>query len=113
MNSRLRLLHNVICRRHLPPTMRYLALFLLCASSLLGQSNSGELRIRVTDPSGLGVRSSVALVSEANQFQKSLQTDSAGELVVKRIPFGVYRLQIDHPGFGVFEASVEVRSAIP
>src|ERR1035438_251594 len=93
--------------------MRYLALLLFCASSLLGQSNSGELRIRVTDPSGLGVKSSVELVSEANQFQKTLPTDVSGELVVKRIPFGVYRVQIEHSGFARFEASIEVRSAIP
>jgi outer membrane cobalamin receptor len=93
--------------------MRLLGIFLTCASCLLGQSNSGELRIRVTDPSGLGVKSSVELVSEANQFQKTLTTDGLGDLVVKRIPFGVYRVQIDHPGFAVFQDSIEVRSAIP
>jgi outer membrane cobalamin receptor len=93
--------------------MRYLVLFFLCASCLLGQSNSGELRIRVTDPAGLGVKSSVELVSEANQFQKTLPTDSSGELVVRRIPFGVYRVQIDHPGFAVFRDSIEVHSASP
>jgi outer membrane cobalamin receptor len=90
-----------------------LALLLLWATPLCAQSNSGELRIRVTDPSGLGVKSSVELVSEANQFQKTLLTDSAGDLVVKRIPFGVYRVQIDHPGFAEFKDSIEVRSAIP
>jgi outer membrane cobalamin receptor len=93
--------------------MRRLVLFLLCASSALGQSNSGELRLKVTDPSGLGVRSSVELLCEANQFQKTLPTDSAGELIVKRIPFGVYRVQIDHPGFAEFQDSIEIRSAIP
>jgi outer membrane cobalamin receptor len=93
--------------------MRYFVLFLFCASSLLGQSNSGELRLRVTDPSGLGVKSSIELVSEANQFHKTLTTDSSGELVVKRVPFGVYRVQIDHPGFAMFQDSIEVRSAIP
>ncbi len=93
--------------------MRLLGIFLICASCLLGQSNSGELRIRVTDPSGLGVKSSVELVSEANQFQKTLTTDGLGDLVVKRIPFGVYRVQIDRPGFAVFQDSIEVRSAIP
>jgi outer membrane cobalamin receptor len=93
--------------------MRRLVLFLLCASSALGQSNSGELRLKVTDPSGLGVRSSVELLCEANQFQKTLPTDGTGELVVKRIPFGVYRVQIDHPGFAEFQDSIEIRSAIP
>ena len=90
-----------------------LALLLLWATPLCAQSNSGELRIRVTDPSGLGVKSSVELVSEANQFQKTLLTDSAGDVVVKRIPFGVYRVQIDHPGFAEFKDSIEVRSEIP
>jgi outer membrane cobalamin receptor len=94
-------------------TIRPLALFLLCTSPLWAQSNSGELRIRVTDPSGLGVKSAVELTSEANQFQQTLVTDSAGDVVVKRIPFGVYRVQIDHPGFAEFKDSIEVRSAIP
>ncbi len=96
----------------LPKSIRYLALIFLCASPLLAQSNTGELRIRVTDPSGLGVKSAVELVSEANQFQKALTTDGAGDLVVKRIPFGVYRVQIDHPGFAEFRDSIEVRSAV-
>jgi len=93
--------------------MRHLALFLLCSVPLFAQSNSGELRIRVTDPSGLGVRSSVELVCEANEFRKTLTTDDAGDLTVKRLPFGVYRVQIQHHGFAEFADSVEVRSAIP
>ena len=96
----------------LPKSIRHLALIFFCASPLLAQSNTGELRIRVTDPSGLGVKSAVELVSEANQFQKTLTTDGAGDLVVKRIPFGVYRVQIDHPGFAEFRDSIEVRSAV-
>jgi outer membrane cobalamin receptor len=96
----------------LPKSIRHLALIFLCAPPLLAQSNTGELRIRVTDPSGLGVKSAVELVSEANQFQKTLTTDGAGDLVVKRIPFGVYRVQIDHPGFAEFRDSLEVRSAV-
>ncbi len=93
--------------------MRYFALFILCATPLFAQSNSGELRIKVTDPSGLGVRSSVELVCEANQFRKTLTTDDAGDVTVKRLPFGVYNIQIEHHGFAEFADSVEVRSAIP
>ena len=74
----------------------------LCVAPLFGQSNSGELRIKVTDPSGLGVRSDVVLVSEANEFRKTLSTDDSGALVVKRMPFGVYRVQIAHAGFSGF-----------
>ncbi len=58
------------------------------------------------------MKSAVEVVSEANQFQKTLTTDGAGDLVVKRIPFGVYRVQINHPGFAEFRDSIEVRSAV-
>jgi hypothetical protein len=78
-----------------------------------GQSNTGELRLTVTDPSGLAARSSVELVCQANQFQQSFETDDAGNLVAKGLPFGVYRLRIEHSGFAVFTESVQIRSAIP
>ena len=95
---------------------RAAVLYSLCflfAFPLFGQSNSGELRIKVVDPSGLGVESSVNLVSEANQFRKSLATDGAGNLDVKQVPFGIYRIDVQHSGFADFSGSVEVRSAIP
>jgi hypothetical protein len=62
--------------------------FLLCLFStlpLIAQSNTGELRLRVTDPAGLGVKSAVELVSEANHHRQSLLTDETGNLVVKRL----------------------------
>ena len=58
-----------------------LSALLLAAIPLCAQSNTGELRIKVTDPAGLGVKSSVQLVSEANQIRKTLLTDDAGNLV--------------------------------
>ena len=83
------------------------------AGSVLAQSNSGELRLKVTDPAGLGVKSAVQLVSEVNQVRKTLATDEAGNLVAKLLPFGVYRLEVQHEGFAPFSASIEIRSAIP
>jgi outer membrane cobalamin receptor len=86
---------------------------LLLALPLWPQSNSGELRIKVTDPAGLGVKSSLVLVSEANEFHKVLMTDDAGDVTVKHLPFGVYRLEIQHSGFAQFDDSIEIRSAVP
>ena len=83
------------------------------AVPLFAQSNSGELRLKVTDQAGLGVKSSVQLVSEANQVRKALLTDDAGNLVAKLLPFGVYRLEVQHEGFAAFSGSIEIRSAIP
>ena len=70
----------------LRPFIASLLLSLFAATaSLVAQSNSGELRLKVTDPSGLGVRSEVVLVSEASEFHKTLSTDDSGELTVKRL----------------------------
>jgi hypothetical protein len=86
---------------------------LLFALPLLAQSNTGELRLKVTDPSGLGVKAVVELVSESNDYQNTLTTDDAGTLIAKRLPFGLYRVQIQQPGFAEVSAPVEIRSAIP
>ena len=94
-------------------TVRTVLILLLAALPLFAQSNSGELRLRVTDPAGLGVTSSVQLVSEANQIRKTLLTDEAGNLAVKLLPFGLYRLQAQREGFAPFTDSIEIRSAIP
>jgi hypothetical protein len=93
--------------------MNRILIFIFSTASLFGQSNVGELRLKVTDPAGLGVESSVELVSEANQFRRTLATDEAGNLVAKRLPFGVYRVEIRQPGFALFSELLEVRSAIP
>ena len=92
---------------------RFLLIFLVSALPVFGQSNTGELRLSVADPSGLGVKSSVELVCEANQFQQSFETDDNGNLVAKRLAFGVYRLRVERSGFAVFTDSLEIRSAIP
>jgi hypothetical protein len=92
---------------------RYLALFLLYPATLLAQSNTGELRVKVTDPAGDAVKSSIELVCEANQFRKTLVTDDSGTVAAKRLPFGLYRVRVDQQGFAPFANSVEVRSAVP
>ncbi len=92
---------------------RFLLLFFIAVAPLLGQSNTGELRLTVTDPSGLGVRSFVELMCEANQFQETFESDDTGNLSAKRLPFGVYQVRVEHSGFATFTASVQIRSAIP
>jgi outer membrane cobalamin receptor len=92
---------------------RYLALLFFSTASLWAQSNVGELRLKVTDPSGSGVKSSVELVCEANEFRKTFATDDSGSVVAKHLPFGVYRIQVVQQGFATFRDSVEIRSAVP
>lgn len=91
--------------------------FLLVLSLLLpiaaAQSNSGELRIKVTDPAGLAVKATVELVSEANEYRTLFAADEAGTVVASRLPFGVYNIRIRQTGFADFSESVGVHSAIP
>ena len=93
--------------------MRLLLFWSLCILPLFAQSNTGELRLKVVDPAGNGAKSSVELVSEGSRYRQAFQTDDAGNLVVKRVPFGVYQLEARHAGFAPTEETVEIRSAAP
>jgi TonB-dependent Receptor Plug Domain len=90
-----------------------LSLFFLTAFSLEAQSNSGELRLKVTDPSGLGLRATVQITSAANQYRNTLATNDHGSLDVQRLPYGVYDIEIKQPGFADVSQPVEIRSSIP
>ena len=92
---------------------RFAFLLLFCAPALLAQTNSGELRVTITDPTGRGVKTAVQLDCEANEYHDTLRTDEHGDLDVQRLPFGIYVLQINEPGFTEETASVEIRSSIP
>jgi len=97
-------------RRH--PVFSILGLPLL-AFALRAQSNVGELRLRVTDPSGSGVKSSIELVCEANQFRQVYVTASSGVTTARRLAFGVYQIEVQQTGFAAFHEVVEIRSAVP
>ena len=90
-----------------------LALALLWALPLAGQSATGELRLTITDPQGLAVKSSVELVSEANQYQQVFPTDEAGHVEVHRLPYGIYEVRIQQEGFAPLVQSVDIHSPIP
>ncbi len=86
---------------------------LLWALPMLAQSNTGELRLTITDPAGLGLKCAVELVSEGNEYRHTFATDDQGKLEVKRLPYGIYQLQIQAEGFALISEPVEIRSALP
>jgi hypothetical protein len=94
-------------------TKKSCLILILWAIPLFAQSNSGELRLKVLDPAGLGVKSTVELISEANQYQSTFTTDDQGNLDAKRLPYGIYQLRIDAPGFARVSEQAEIRSALP
>ena len=92
---------------------KLVAFFFGCSLLLFGQSNTGELRLRVTDPSGLAVKTTILVISEANQYRRTLSTDEHGGLTLQRLPYGVYQIQITQPGFAEVTQPFNVHSAIP
>jgi outer membrane cobalamin receptor len=86
---------------------------MLVIGAQFGQSATGELRVTVRDATGLPVACRVMLASEANDISQSLQTNGDGESVAKRLPFGRYRVTVDQPGFGRYDALVDVDSVVP
>jgi hypothetical protein len=92
---------------------RLLAIFFFCAPTLLAQTNSGELRLKVTDPAGLAVKTTLKIACQANGYRNTLATTDQGTLTVQRLPYGLYQLEIKQPGFADSSAAVEIHSQLP
>ena len=88
-------------------------LALLFAAAQFSQANTGELRVTVTDTTGAALPGPVEVVSQANEFRQKLDTDASGVLVVRRLPFGSYRIAVSRAGFADASRIVEIRSALP
>ena len=94
--------------------MKILSAFVLfSALPVLCQTNQGELRLRVIDPAGLGVKTMVLIVSRANQYRNTLATSDQGYLDVQHLPFGIYQLECEQAGSAAKSESIEIRSSLP
>ncbi len=95
-------------------SMMSILMFVLGSAWLaLAQVNTGELRMRVTDPAGVGLKAFVAISSEANQFRNAVITSDAGEVEIKTLAYGIYLVRVEKPGFATTTETLEVRSALP
>ena len=88
-------------------------LICFCTLPALCQSNHGELRLHVTDPSGRGVKTAVHVSSDANKYQITLSTNDQGTLDLQRLPYGIYQIRLDQPGFAPVAEPVAIRSTLP
>jgi TonB-dependent Receptor Plug Domain len=79
----------------------------------MAQVNTGELRLKVIDSTEIGIKATVALSSEANQYFSEFTTDADGTAEIKTLSYGVYRLKIEKQGFSSISKTLEIRSAIP
>ena len=90
-----------------------LAGFLACGLTLLGQLQTGEIRIEVKDQSGSAMEAQGVLESLSAGIRRSYQTDAQGTHTFGSLPYGRYRLQVERTGFAAQELILEVRSAVP
>jgi outer membrane cobalamin receptor len=93
--------------------MHHWGFVLLFVLGQFSQTNTGELRLTVTDQAGLPLPGAVELVSESNQLRQTVDTDSRGRAIARRLPFGRYRVVVTREGFAPFTALTEIQSALP
>jgi hypothetical protein len=91
----------------------HLAILFITYLAALAQTNTGELRLKVSDPNGLAVKASVSLSSDATEFHRSFLADDSGQLTARNLPFGIYRVQVQFQGFAPYDGLIEIRSALP
>lgn len=53
------------------------------------------------------------MVSEANQYRFLFTTDDRGNADARRLPFGIYEIQIQAPSFAPDSESIAIRSTLP
>ena len=87
--------------------------FFLAVLPAVCQSNNGELRLHIADPSSRGIQATIRLLSEANQYSAQLVTDKQGNLNVPHLPYGIYRLDIEQTEFAPVAETIAIHSSIP
>ncbi len=89
------------------------ACLLLCVCLAMGQVNTGELRLKVTDSTGAGLHASVTVLSQGNQYRVLLATDDQGCIDIHRLPYGIYLIILEKQGFSTASYTLQVDSALP
>jgi outer membrane cobalamin receptor len=93
--------------------MKAFLLFFFLAGVASAQLATGELRLSVTDSTGLSLPCSGALVSDATRIERGFETNSEGRFTFQHLPSGRYHLTVRHPGFASSSKLVEIRSGVP
>src|SRR6476660_8095151 len=83
------------------------------AGEARAQVERGEIRLTVTDQTGLPLAATGTLTSEAPQLSRTFATDANGKFALQDLPFGAFRLIVEHNGFVPASTGVEVRTAVP
>ena len=90
-----------------------LVLAALAPIPAFAQHARGGIRLAVRGPKGVPLRASVQLTSEVNHVDRTFRTNQRGNYVAQELPFGLYRLEVTHPGFSPVRRLVQIRSEVP
>jgi outer membrane cobalamin receptor len=85
----------------------------LLVAPMRAQLSSGEIRLVVTDATGLALHASGVLTSDASQTTRPFDTDAAGRFTFDRLAPGRYRLTVSSAGFAPHSEIVDLQSALP
>src|ERR1700736_4937632 len=88
-------------------------LVLVCVAPLIGQKDSGELRLAVKDASGAAVAASVEGENQAANIRQKVRIPATGQYSFRNLPFGFYAVRITHDGLAPATATIEIRSEVP
>ncbi len=86
---------------------------LLCGLSLLAQTNTGELRLTVKDPSGAVLGAQAELVNSAARSRLAVTVAPDGKYTFKNLAPGVYRLTVIGSGFQPYAELIAIRPELP
>ncbi len=84
----------------------------LCPLALFGQ-NDGEIRVAVTDPSGISMEAAGKLTNTSSGVVRSFRTNPDGTYTFTSLAHAGYRLQVTREGFTAQALPLTVDSATP
>lgn len=90
-----------------------LAITSICCSLVSAQSRNGEIRLRVTDPSGGGMQASVKIQGPSASVDRVIDTNPEGDIILGSLPYGTYRLEISKDAFATQVIRIDVGSDTP
>ncbi len=90
------------------------ALLLLSGPGSLGaQRMEGDLTIWVRDSTGLALPARVTLTNRAADFAADANCDIAGRARFRRLPVGLFQVEVRHPNFQPRGEPIAISSALP
>src|SRR6476646_2598474 len=82
---------------------------LLIAPAVSAQEHRASIRGIVIDPASKGIPNVEIRVSREDTTEaRRVKTDESGLFSLPELPPGVYRVNVEHPGFGPFVARTEL-----